>query len=196
MKVLVTGGAGFIGSHIVERLLGEGEEIVVVDNFDPYYDIRLKEKNVKMFKGNPNFTFVKGDILDRELMHPIIKEVDAVIHMAAQAGVRASIENPRKTFEVNAYGTFQLLELCLNSDVKKFINASSSSVYGKVKYLPIDEEHPKEPISPYGVSKLSAEHYCRVFYEVYGLKTVNLRYFTVYGPRMSCLLYTSDAADE
>ena len=184
MKVLVTGGAGFIGSHIVERLLRGGEEVVVVDNFDPYYDIRLKEKNVEMFKGNPNYTFVRGNILDRELMRPIIKEVDAVIHMAAQAGVRASIENPRKTFEVNAYGTFQLLELCMDSDVKKFINASSSSVYGKVKYLPIDEEHPKEPISPYGVSKLSAEHYCRVFYEVYGLKTVNLRYFTVYGPRM------------
>ena len=118
MRGLVTGGAGFIGSHIVERLLREGKEVVVVDNFDPYYDIRLKEKNIEIFKGNPNFTFVRGNILDRELMHPIIKEVDAVIHMAAQAGVRASIENPRKTFEVNAYGTFQLLELCIDSDVK------------------------------------------------------------------------------
>ena len=87
MKVLVTGGAGFIGSHIVERLLREGEEVVVIDNFDPYYDIRLKEKNVEMFKNNPNYTFVKGNILDRELMYPIIKEVDTVIHMAAQADI-------------------------------------------------------------------------------------------------------------
>jgi len=91
MKVLVTGGAGFIGSHIVERLLGEGE-VVVVDNFDPYYDIRLKEKNVEMFKGYPNYTFVKGDILDRELMHPIIKEVDAAIHMAAQADISKAMK--------------------------------------------------------------------------------------------------------
>ena len=92
MKVLVTGGMGFLGSHIVERLLGEGEEVVVVDNFDPYYDIRLKEKNVEMFKNNPNYTFVKGNILDRELMYPIIKEVDTVIHMAAQADISKAMK--------------------------------------------------------------------------------------------------------
>lgn len=103
MKVLVTGGAGFIGSHIVERLLREGEEVVVVDNFDPYYDVRLKEKNVEMFKGNPNYTFVRGNILDRELMHPIIKEVDAVIHMAAQADISKAMKvlgyNPKYNLE-------------------------------------------------------------------------------------------------
>ena len=184
MRVLVTGGAGFIGSHIVDKLLQEGHEVVVVDNLDPYYDIELKGRNIKIFKEIPNYTFMKRDILDRELIRGLIEDVDAVFHCAAQAGVRASIANPRKTFEVNAMGTFNLLELCLDSDIKKFINSSSSSVYGEVKHLPFDEEHPTNPISPYGVSKLAAEHYCRVFYEVYGLKTVNLRYFTVYGPRM------------
>jgi len=108
MKVLVTGGVGFIGSHIVERLLGEGEEVVVVDNFDPYYDIRLKEKNVEMFKNNPNYTFVKGNILDRELMHPIIKEVDAVIHMAAQADISKAM----KVLEYNPkYNLDEVLKL-------------------------------------------------------------------------------------
>ena len=184
MKVLVTGGAGFIGSHIVERLLKAEHEVVVVDNLDPYYDVKVKETNVEIFKNNPNYTFVNGDIFDKKLMKELIGNVDAIFHLAAQAGVRASIANPRKTFEINTIGTFNLLEICLDGDIKKFVNSSSSSVYGKVKYLPFDEEHPTNPISPYGVSKLAAEHYCRVFYEVYGLNTVNLRYFTVYGPRM------------
>ena len=184
MKVLVTGGAGFIGSHIVERLLKAEHEVVVVDNLDPYYDVKVKETNVEIFKNNPDYTFVNGDIFDKKLMKELIGNVDAIFHLAAQAGVRASIANPRKTFEINTIGTFNLLEMCLDTDIKKFVNSSSSSVYGKVKYLPFDEEHPTNPISPYGVSKLAAEHYCRVFYEVYGLKTVNLRYFTVYGPRM------------
>ena len=184
MKVLVTGGAGFIGSHIVERLLKAEHEVVVVDNLDPYYNVKVKETNVEIFKNNPNYTFVNGDIFDKKLMKELIGNVDAIFHLAAQAGVRASIANPRKTFEINTIGTFNLLEICLDGDIKKFVNSSSSSVYGKVKYLPFDEEHPTNPISPYGVSKLAAEHYCRVFYEVYGLKTVNLRYFTVYGPRM------------
>lgn len=184
VKILVTGGAGFIGSHIVERLLKEGHEVVVVDNLDSYYDVKVKETNVEIFKNNPDYTFVNGDIFDKKLMKELIGNVDAIFHLAAQAGVRASIANPRKTFEVNTIGTFTLLEMCLDTDIKKFVNSSSSSVYGKVKYLPFDEEHPTNPISPYGVSKLAAEHYCRVFYEVYGLNTVNLRYFTVYGPRM------------
>ena len=180
----MTGGAGFIGSHIVERLLKENYEVVALDNLDPYYDPKLKEINIEIFKENPNYTFIKGDILNRELMGSIIKDIDAVFHLAAQAGVRASIKNPEKTFEINTKGTLTLLNLCLDSNIKKFINSSSSSVYGKVKYLPFDEEHPTNPVSPYGVSKLSAEHYCKVFYEVYGLKTINLRYFTIYGPRM------------
>ena len=184
MKILVTGGAGFIGSHLVGRLLKANHEVVVVDNLDHFYSSRLKQANIDLFKDNPNYEFVQGTILDKALMNFLMWDVDAVYHFAAQAGVRASIENPEKTFVVNIKGTFELLETCLKCGVKKFINASSSSVYGKIKYLPFDEEHPTYPISPYGVSKLAAEHYCRVFYEVYGLNTVNLRYFTVYGMRM------------
>lgn len=110
--------------------------------------------------------------------------VDYVFHEAAQPGVRFSVEDPLKTHEVNATGTLLLLKAALDSDLKKIICASSSSVYGKVKYLPFDEEHPTQPVSSYGVSKLMAEQYCRVFEELYGLRTVCLRYFTVYGPRM------------
>ncbi len=110
--------------------------------------------------------------------------MDYVFHNAAQAGVRASVENPLKTHEVNATGTLNLLEAAADSGVRKVINASSSSVYGKVSYLPFDEDHPNVPVSPYGASKLVAEHYCRVFSELHGLETVSLRYFTVFGPRM------------
>lgn len=110
--------------------------------------------------------------------------MDYVYHEAAQAGVRISVEDPFKPNNVNVVGTLNVLKASLDADVKKVINASSSSVYGKVKYLPFDENHPTEPVSPYGVSKLAAEQYCRVFYEIYGLPTTSLRYFTVYGPRM------------
>lgn len=111
-------------------------------------------------------------------------DIDYVFHQAAQAGVRISVDNPIKPHEVNATGTLNLLDTAKDADVKKIINASSSSVYGKMKYLPFDESHPTEPVSPYGVSKLMAEHYCRVFQELYDLNTVSLRYFTVYGPHM------------
>jgi UDP-glucose 4-epimerase len=107
-----------------------------------------------------------------------------VFHEAAQAGIRVSVKDPRKPHDVNTTGTLNLLEVAKGANVRKIINASSSSVYGKTKYLPFDEIHPTEPVSPYGITKLMAEHYCRVFEELYGLKTVSLRYFTVYGPRM------------
>jgi len=113
-----------------------------------------------------------------------LTDVDYVFHEAAQAGVRSSIENPYKPHDVNATGTLILLEAARDSDVKKIIYASSSSVYGKVRYLPFDESHPTQPVSPYGVSKLAAEHYCRVYQDIYGIRTISLRYFTVYGPRM------------
>lgn len=186
MIALVTGGAGFIGSHITERLLTEGYEVICLDNFDNYYDPRLKRKNIESFLENQNFTLIEGDIRNEELIKNLIQNysVNYIFHEAAQAGVRASIEDPKKPNDVNIGGTMNVLTSSLDSNVKKIIFASSSSVYGKMKYLPFDEEHPKSPISPYGVSKLAAEYYCRVFYEVYGLKTVSLRYFTVYGPRM------------
>jgi UDP-glucose 4-epimerase len=182
-KILVTGGAGFIGSHVIDRLVQENE-VICLDNFDPYYDPVIKKRNIQHNLENKNFRLVEGDIRDAKLLKDLLEDVDYVIHEAAQAGVSPSVKNPRKTHEVNVTGTFNLLEAALHSDVKRIINASSSSVYGRVEYLPYDENHPTNPISPYGVSKLATEHYCKVFQELYGLNIVSLRYFTVYGPRM------------
>ncbi len=185
MRVLVTGGAGFIGNHLCERALKEGYEVICLDNFDPYYDPNLKRENVKPFLRNEKFKLVEGDIQDQRLIQEVINQgIDYVFHYAAQAGVRVSVENPMKAHEVNATGTLNILRACLDSNVKKIINASSSSVYGEIAYLPFDEAHPNAPTSPYGVSKLMAEHYCRVFSQIYGLKVTSLRLFTVYGPRM------------
>lgn len=186
MIVLVTGGAGFIGSHVVEALLRDDNYVICLDNFDPYYDVAMKRMNVAPFLGRSNFHLIEGDIRDRGLLEKTIREnsVEYVIHEAAQPGVRASIANPLKTTNMNVTGTLSVLLASLDSSVKKIINASSSSVYGEVEYLPFDEEHPRRPISPYGASKLAAEQYCEVFSEIYGLVTVSLRYFTVYGPRM------------
>jgi len=185
VKALVTGGAGFIGSHLCETLLNEGYEVICLDNLDPYYTPALKRGNIASLVHNGKFEMVRGDILDQGLVRNIVRDnVDYIFHYAAQAGIRASIQDPMKTHKVNATGTLNVLEACRNSNVKKVINASSSSVYGNVEYLPIDEQHPNLPVSPYGVSKLAAEHYCQTFHRIYGLVVVCLRLFTVYGPRM------------
>ncbi len=186
MRVLVTGGAGFIGSHVVDRLLYDGYDVLCLDNFDSYYDPAQKKMNISSALKNENFELIEGDIRDRTRIQEILSKdgIDYVVHQAAQAGVRASTKNPEKTMEVNLLGTINLLQAALDSSVKKIVNASSSSVYGKVEYLPFDEEHPKNPLSPYGVSKLAAEHYCDFFKEFHGLRVTSLRYFTVYGPRM------------
>jgi UDP-glucose 4-epimerase len=182
-SVLVTGGAGFIGSHLSMALAEKGCTVTVVDNLDPYYSISLKRKNATLLRES-SCTFVKGDITDEGTVKNLLDDVDYVFHLAARPGVRASIEDPMVSCRINIEGTLNLLKASLNSDIRRFINASSSSVYGTVKYLPFDEEHPTRPLSPYGVSKLVAEHYCRVFHHVHNLPTVSLRYFTVYGPRM------------
>ncbi|MDW5562361.1 MAG: SDR family oxidoreductase [Methanomassiliicoccus sp.] len=183
-KIVVTGGAGFIGSHLAEELAKE-HKVVVVDNLDDYYSPEIKRANLELLRRSKNITFVHGDITDPHLVQEIIDtDVDYVFHEAAQAGVRVSVNDPFKPNRINVLGTLNVLSAALQAGVERVINASSSSVYGKVQYLPFDEKHPTQPVSPYGVSKLAAEHYCRVFYEVYGLPTVSLRYFTVYGPRM------------
>jgi len=183
-KIVITGGAGFIGSHIAEALV-ENHEVVIVDNLDDYYSPTLKQRNLDCVMEKGDVDFVRGDITDLDLLQNVIDDtVDYVFHEAAQAGVRISVEDPFKPNNVNVLGTLNVLKASLDAGVKRLINASSSSVYGKVQYLPFDEAHPTMPVSPYGVSKLAAEHYCRVFYEIYGLPTVSLRYFTVYGPRM------------
>jgi UDP-glucose 4-epimerase len=184
MKILVTGGAAFIGSHIIERLLTQNHDVICLDNFDPYYNPEIKERNISLFLSDKRCTVIRGDILDRNLICEILNDVDVIFHEAARPGVSVSTDNPLKSHEVNTTGTLNLLESAVKSDVKRFIYASSSSVYGSVQYLPFDESHPTSPVSPYGVSKLTGEHYCRVFTDLYGLPSVTLRYFTVYGPGM------------
>ena len=180
MKALVTGGAGFIGSHLAEELLRRGYRVVVYDNFDDYY--YGKEHNIKGLLGDPNFTLVCGDILDYEELVSASK-VDVVFHLAAQPGVRFSMRNPEKTVRVNVLGTLNVLRAAVENDVGKVVYASSSSVYGPPERLPMDENHPTNPISVYGVSKLAGEKLCRMFSELYGLRVVALRFHTVYGPR-------------
>ncbi len=186
MNTLITGAAGFIGSHLANRLLKENNSVICLDNFSDYYNPNLKEDNIKDILDNENFQLVRGDILNQNLLLKTIKDnsVEYVFHLAAQPGVRFSVQYPEITNKINVEGTLNVLNAALKSDIKKLIFASSSSIFGKNKRLPIDENHPTEPISPYGVSKLAAEKYCNVFRDISGLNITILRYFTVYGPRM------------
>ncbi|UCD07056.1 MAG: GDP-mannose 4,6-dehydratase [Candidatus Aenigmatarchaeota archaeon] len=183
--ILVTGCAGFIGSHLCENLLKQGLKVAGLDNLDPYYSTEWKENNLKVLKKQSNFNFIKGSILDSNLLKDIIKDVEIVYHLAALPGVRNSIKTPVKYCETDVLGTIKLLDVSRNMDVKKFAFASSSSVYGEVpeNELPVSEDRKPNPISPYGLAKTQGEEWCKMFEEVYGLKTVSLRYFTVFGPR-------------
>jgi len=189
MRILVTGGAGFIGGHLAERFARDGHDVVVLDNLDPFYDLDIKQHNVEIGReaaenGDGNYRLVEGDVRDAELVTELVTDADYVYHQAAQAGVRPSVQNPRKYDEVNADGTLNLLDACRDEGIERFVMASSSSVYGVPEYLPYDESHPTTPVSPYGASKLAAERYACAYGEVYDFSAVALRYFTVYGPRM------------
>ena len=181
-EVLVTGGAGFIGSHLVEELLAEGAQVTVFDRFDDFYP--GKSSNLRKAQSWENqFKLITGDIQDYPALSAAIRENELVFHLAAQAGVRYCNEFPVKANAVNVTGTLNVLEACKENNAKKLVYASSSSIYGDPIYLPMDEKHPTNPNSPYGVSKLAAEQYVRVFGRVYGIDAVSLRYFSVYGPR-------------
>jgi len=175
-RVLVTGGAGFIGSHIVDALIARGLEVGVLDDF-----ATGEESNLPM--DSSLLRLHRGDIRDETFVKQAVKGYDAIIHEAALVSVTRSIEDPVRTNAVNVGGTLNLLSAAKDAKVESFIYASSSSVYGESETLPKVETMNTSPISPYAVSKLSAENYCRVFASVYGLRTVCLRYFNVYGPR-------------
>jgi UDP-glucose 4-epimerase len=180
-RVLVTGGAGFIGSHLVDRLLETKNTVIVYDNFDDFYE--GKDQNIQHNLGNERFRLVTGDILNYEVLASAMKGVDTVFHKAAQCGVRYSIRNPEKAHNVNVTGTLNVLMAAKQTGVRKVVFASSSGIFGTPCYVPMDEKHPTNPNSPYGATKLAAEKYCLSFHKVYGLDVVCLRYFSVHGPR-------------
>jgi len=184
--ILVTGGAGFIGSHLVERLLNDGRPVVVLDNFDDYYDPRVKRRNIQAALENPDYNLVEGDIRDSELLGRLFAEhgFSAVIHLAARAGVRPSIEDPIEYASVNLEGTTRLLEACRTHQVDRFLFGSSSSVYGNNDKVPFAETDPVDhPISPYAATKKAGEILCHAHHHLFGMKIACLRFFTVYGPR-------------
>ncbi len=177
-KVVVTGGCGFIGSNLVEELLKRDYEVVVIDDLSTG-----RIENVQEFMDSRNFKFVRGSITDLNLLRDVFKDVEYVFHQAAIPSVARSIDDPITTNDANVNGTLNVLIAARDRDVRKVIYASSSSVYGDTPILPKREDMKPNPKSPYAVSKLAGEYYCKVFSEVYGLKTVCLRYFNVYGPR-------------
>lgn len=180
LRILVTGGAGFIGSHMVDKLIDSDAKVIVIDNL---YSGQLE--NIKKHKHNKNFRFVKGDIRNFRLARQLVKEVDAVLNLAAIVSVPQSIEKPLLVNEVNVKGALNLLNACLDGDVKRFVQASSAAVYGDAQTLPVREDFKPKPLSPYAVSKIAADDYALVFHRVYGLETVCLRYFNVFGPRQA-----------
>ena len=186
MKILVTGGAGFIGSHLCEALLAQGEQIVVLDNFDPFYPESIKRNNIENAQRSSNYELVVGDIRDSSLVDSLFKQhqFDVVVHLAARAGVRPSIEDPVGYQDVNVNGTMVLLEAARKFKLNIFIFASSSSVYGNNKKVPFDEkDFVDHPISPYAATKKTGELFCYTYSHLYNINMTCLRFFTVYGPR-------------
>jgi UDP-glucuronate 4-epimerase len=185
-KVLVTGFAGFVGSHLTEKLLSEGNTVIGIDEFNDYYDVKIKERNISTFKNNNNFIGNRFDIRDKNKIDKLFKEYkpEIIVHLAARAGVRPSLSEPILYEEVNILGTLNLLEAAKDNDCKKFVFGSSSSVYGECKNVPFKEtELDLKPISPYGVTKLNGEKFCYAYNHLYKIPTICLRFFTVYGPR-------------
>lgn len=191
MNYLVTGGAGFIGSHLSEELMKNGHDIISIDNFNDYYDPKLKQKNHELIKqtaieNRRFYTLYEGDIRNTKLIEKIFEQhnIDAVIALAANAGVRPSIENPLYYIDVNLIGLINILEVMKNNDCKSLVFASSSSVYGNNKKVPFSEDDSVDnPISPYAATKKAGELLCYTYHSLFKMNIACLRYFTVYGPR-------------
>src|SRR2546423_15719693 len=184
MRVLVTGGAGFIGSHLVEKLLAAGHDVVVLDDFNDFYDPQIKHNNTAVFA--KDVAIYQVDLRDspgvRKLFHS--EKIDAIAHLAARAGVRPSIEQPRLYYDTNVTGTLHLVEAARLTGVERFIFASSSSVYGASKTVPFSEDQQlTQTFSPYAATKIAGEFLCSTYSHLYNLRVLALRYFTVYGPR-------------
>ena len=183
-SLLVTGGAGFIGSHLVEKLVADGHEVTVLDNFNDFYDPDIKRSNIAAVLDS--ITLVEGDITDRALVDHVCEQgkFDTIVHLAARAGVRPSIDDPEAYITTNINGTYYLLDAARRNGTKRFLFSSSSSVYGLNKKMPFSEEDRiDQTISPYAATKLAGEQLCSNFANLYGIRTVCLRFFTVYGPR-------------
>jgi len=185
MKYFVTGCAGFIGWKVTEFLLETGHTVVGIDNINAAYDTQVKQWRLNQLEGTPNFHFHRSDICDRETLRAIFNTAtfDAVINLAGRAGVRQSVENPWVYVDTNVTGTLNLLELCREFEVKKFVLASTSSLYGEINPLPFSEEASTDgPLSPYAASKKGAESLCHSYHHLYGIDVTIFRFFTVYGP--------------
>ena len=185
-KVLVTGAAGFIGSHLVDTLLARGDQVVGIDNLDPFYDVAIKRANMAQALENPGYSFHEIDIRDEQAVKDVFETArpDVAVHLAARAGVRPSLEDPNLYHEVNVIGSQHILDACRAFEPSHLVFASSSSVYGGSTDVPFREDSPTlRPVSPYAATKLMNEHMAHVYHHVYGLRITMLRFFTVYGPR-------------
>ena len=183
MRALVTGGAGFVGSHLSEHLLSQGADVVAIDCFTDFYPRPIKERNLSELRGKANYRFIEGDLNQVDLS-ALLDGVTHVFHLAAQAGVRKSWGRDFQTYTtLNIDATQRLLEACVGRPIERLVYASSSSVYGDNAALPMREDAMVQPVSPYGVTKLAAEHLCHLYFVNHGVPAVSLRYFTVYGPR-------------
>ena len=172
---LVTGGCGFVGSHIVRELVARGEKVTVIDDLSRGSLDRIKDVLDEI-------EFIKGDIRNESIVSKIMEGINVVIHTAAQVSVTKSIEDPFYDGSVNVLGTITLLKEAQKRKIKRFVHFSSAAIYGEPQYVPVDEDHPKNPLSPYGVSKLSGDHYAQLFYRLYEVPTVVIRPFNIYGP--------------
>jgi len=186
MAILVTGGAGFIGSHLIEKLLSDNKNVICFDNLNDYYNPKIKRDNIADYVDNPNFILIEGDIRDTDLLNSLFEthNITEVVHLAARAGVRYSLENPMLYQDVNVKGTINLLEVIRNYNVRNFVFGSSSSVYGINSKVPFNENDKiDKPVSPYAATKRAAELLCFTYHHLYDIPITCLRFFTVYGPR-------------